>query len=277
MNHIKTHGLVECHIPKGKKTRKSRTVQFKLNCVKYCQLSLTVPFCADCEIWIRPTNGTSVATCTLCERTVNPRHRSQTNVALELGVDKQQLSKWLRKESDLSLVASERPGMKKMHMGRAVKYVDQSNELYRYVPKPVTLSTPYTHRQFLDARLNMGETVNSEWFRDEFEELLIKEIGPEHGHKLSSGWLNRLVKRHRLSSQLRTEKKEKSSAQRMLLLDHFYNDYQCLQRTLPQVDSKWGAFRPEDMWNADHIPWQFSMYFKRSYNPKNTYCWIKGS
>ena len=145
VSHIKTHGLVESHIPKGKKTKKSRTVQFKLNCVKYCQLSLTVPFCADCEIWIRPTNGTSVAVCTLCERTVNARHRSQTSVALELGVDKQQLSKWLRKESDLSLVASERPGMKKMHMGRAVMYADQSNELYRYVPKSVTLSITHTH------------------------------------------------------------------------------------------------------------------------------------
>lgn len=118
--------------------------------------------------------------------------------------------------------------------------------------------------------------MNSEWFRDEFEELLIKEFGPDHGHKLSSGWLNRLIKRHRISSQVRTEKKEKSAAQRMLLVDHFYNDLQCLQRMLPQVDTTWGAFRPEDMWNPDHIPWPFSMYFKRSFNPINTSCWIKG-
>jgi hypothetical protein len=141
VNHIKTHGIVERHIQKGKKTRKSRTVQFKLNCVKYCQLALAVPFCADCEIWIQPTDRKSVATCTLCIRTVNPRCRSQTDVALELGVSKQQLSKWLEQESGLSLIAAERPGMKKMHMGRAVKYSDQSNELYRYVPKPVALSS----------------------------------------------------------------------------------------------------------------------------------------
>jgi uncharacterized C2H2 Zn-finger protein len=139
VNHIKTHGLVERHIQKGKKTRKSRTVQFKLNCVKYCQLALAVPFCTDCEIWIQPTDRKSVAACTLCKRTVNPRCRSQTEVASELGVSKQQLSKWLELESGLSLIAAERPGMKKMHMGRAVKYSDQSNELYRYVPKPAAL------------------------------------------------------------------------------------------------------------------------------------------
>ena len=257
INHIKIHGLRDRFLTKGKKTRKARTAQFKVRCMDYTNIALTVAICFDCGIFLKPP-GT---VCPSCSRQCSTKLLTQKDAAIELGIQKQQLSKWLNNEHALRIVATERPEMKKMHPGRSVKFSEPNEVLYS---------------KFIQERKNEGEAVDGEWLKSELDEILTSAEGPEHGHKLSNGWLANFVGRYRLSSQKRTEKKEKSGPQRLLLIDHFYKEYQLLQRLLPQVCPIWGAFRPEDHWNADHIPWPFNLYFNQSYNPIGEHCWIKG-
>jgi hypothetical protein len=101
---------------------------------------------------------------------------------------------------------------------------------------------------FIHMRKNCGFPIDGYWLRAEMSDLLICRYGPDHGFRLSNGWLTNFLVRYNITDQLRTEKKYQSALERKHVVDQFFVDLRYLQTGLPQVCPVWGAFPPENQW-----------------------------
>jgi hypothetical protein len=91
---------------------------------------------------------------------------------------------------------------------------------------------------------------------------------------MSNGWLYGFCNRFPITNQMTTEKKYKSVEERIPTIVDFHRKICAIQNIYPEVCPIWGAFPPNRIWNADHIPAPFAINLKRSLNPKGQPCWI---
>lgn len=180
-------------------------------------------------------------------------------VADELGISSGLLSQWKARSDQFIAQAANLGSVRKVHDGTPRQYQLEEEVLYM---------------SFINKRQNIGFPIDHFWLRSEMNTILTHTRGPNHGAKLSKGWLNSFTALYNISSQLKTEKKKKSALERKPLIDQFHTDLMLIQRIMPQVDPVWGAYPPTNIWNADHVPLPFIVNFKRSLNPVGSDCWI---
>jgi hypothetical protein len=245
---------------KNKKLRKSHTIRFKANVLHALRQALLV-ICLSCAAY---APGRPETTCLACgQENCRPRIEYKYEVADEFGVHKSLLSKWKKKQDGFIEICSsyrKYSGYRKLHGGFAAYFPAVERKLYE---------------KFLYRRTVKGLTVDGYWLRAEFRDLLNKEYGEDGwDFQLSNGWAGGFVRRFNISCQLRTEKKMRSAVERLASINSFHTNLAWVQRKYPQRCPVWGAFPPHMMWNADHIPMPFCINLKRSFNSKNSPCWI---
>ena len=123
-----------------------------------------------------------------------------------------------------------------------------------------------------------GEEVDKNWLKERMIAIMKqrKPVGFA-SFKASNGWLQRFLRKYRISNQVQTEKKPISNAQRVPVLKAFHQELMELQRTMGKNvrDPVFGRFGPYAVWNMDQIPFSFARSHRRSYNFKNCYNWLK--
>ena len=129
------------------------------------------------------------------------------------------------------------------------------------------------YSKFAWRRLVLGLPADSYFLRSEFLQILNK-LHPGHKFKFSKGWVFRFCLRFPITSQVSTEKKAFSVEERLEKIEKFHQIIFCIQNILPRVSDIWGAFPPDKIWNADHVPAPFCVSVKRSLNMKGAPCWI---
>ena len=138
-------------------------------------------------------------------------------------------------------------------------------ELYKdFIHNRFVLGVPQDE---YDLRKRMREIVNT-----------LKEGTEEKRAKFtySDGWLTGFKRRHRISSQKRTEKKSKTFRERRQAVYAFHMGIWCLQNIIhPLRDRIWGYWTPQQIYHVDQIPLPFYLGSKRSLNPRGSYCWIR--
>lgn len=105
------------------------------------------------------------------------------------------------------------------------------------------------------------------WLKAEFL-VLLNANQPGHAFNFSNGWIYNFCRRYHISSKASTEKKYLSVQERLPLCYGFHQEIWSIQVAFPQVDDIWGAFPPENIWNADHIPAPFASNANRSLSLK---------
>ena len=76
---------------------------------------------------------------------------------------------------------------------------------------------------------------------------------------------------------MRSEKKSISNATREPTLRGFHQEVMRLQKTrgLNVRNEVYGRFGPNAIWNMDQVPFAFVRGNRKSYNLKNSFCWVK--
>jgi hypothetical protein len=242
-------------VRKAKICRTPKTLRFKIEVLDFLKESLKL-VCVECGFF-KPAHLYS-NDCTCGQKDCEPRVRFAYQVADEAGITEAMLSKYIKNDSEeWRELATDRPRCGKIHSG--VRFNKEANdELYQL---------------FLNRRKETGQPTDGYWLVHTFGEILAAKW-PNQRHPQSNRWLSRFCKRYHIGSLLKTEKKNKSVSERLPEITDFHRDIYLFQNHMPQICPIWGAYRPENIWNADHIPLPFSIDLKRSLNPKGEDCWI---
>jgi hypothetical protein len=174
--------------------------------------------------------------CAICGVVCQSRLNKECELADELGVRKGQISTWKKRSDEYVSMCSKVGSMKKLHRGVLPSYPEEEDALY----------CAFTH-----LRKNCGFPIDGYWLRAEMSDLLTSRYGPNHGFRLSNGWLTNFLARYNITDQLRTEKKYQSALERKHVVDQFFVDLRFLQTDpgwLKQCPV-WGAFPPENQWS----------------------------
>jgi hypothetical protein len=136
------------------------------------------------------------------------------------------------------------------------------------------------YKQFIHARFVLGVPQDKYNLRRNMREIVnaFKEGTEEKRRKFtySDGWLDGFKKRHRITSQAKTEKKSTSFREREPVIKAFHWGIWQLQNIVyPLRDFIWGHWSPSEIYHMDQIPLPFCLNKKRSLNPRGTYCWIR--
>lgn len=252
-----------CSLSSPKKTRKKKrkrfsyTLRFKSNCVAALREGL-LPFCVSCANFHAADDFSTECLCG--QQNCKPRVKYAYEVADEWGISPSLLSKWNNKQEIFFKLAEDRPKMQKLHSGTHPCFPSEEKTLYR---------------RFIKRRKTQGLTVDSYWIRAEFKDILDNKFGKDkYQFNFSNGWVCNFLIRHRISNQMRTEKKYKSAMERLTIINEFHFSLAHIQRNHTQKCPIWGAYPPSNTWNADHVPMPFCVNLTRSLNPKNDVCWI---
>ena len=116
-----------------------------------------------------------------------------------------------------------------------------------------------------------------EWFKHNMLQILRKNQPPAwQNFQASNGWLANFLANYEISCQTQTEKKGMSNSFRVPLLKIFHESLCRIQQTmgLNPRDLIFGRFSPLTIFNTDQIPISFIQAKRRSYNTKNSSCWV---
>ena len=171
------------------------------------------------------------------------------------------MCRWKQKADEFAELAEDKSRLKKVHPGVPPVHPEQEEELFF---------------EFCHLRRNLGLAVDCYWFRHEFRKLIIRDKGQKAADSFnySNGWVANFCRRWRITDQLKTEKKYMSPMERIQFLHDFHHDFHAMQCSMDQQSNIWGAYPPENIWNADHVPLPFTINLKRSMNLKGDDCWI---
>ena len=251
--HESTHGVLTT-VRQAKRTRRSYTVRFKANAVMHLHASM-LRMCVPCGSYILDTESSSK--CPSCDQPCKSRVKHEYIVADEIGISKGLLSKWKAKSDMWLSLPINQHGKRKGHAGPEVAFPVEEEALFC---------------SFTNMRKCIGLPVDGYWLQAEMLDLVEHTHGANHGFTPTSQWANAWCRRWKVSGQMKSEKKYLAPEERVGSLDHFHADLAYLQRTHTQRCPVWGAFRPEDIWNADHIPLPFTVNYKRSLNNGRARC-----
>jgi hypothetical protein len=186
----------------------------------------------------------------------------QYEVAAELGIPDSLLSKWKLSADVFWALANDKAG-------KAGPY-----SKLRIIPAKYPVHETELFLRFIYRRVMHGLPADQYWLKSEFTIILTQSRPEGYGKfKYSNGWLQGFLRRFSLSSQLRTEKKCVSVLARVGQLQNFFQSIRTVQRISPAI-CEFGCFPPTHIWNTDQIPMPFSLNPNRSYNVRNTPCWI---
>lgn len=149
-------------------------------------------------------------------------------------------------------------------------FVTLSNRNFR-------LEEDILYERFVYRRRARGQQVDKEWLKHEMLKIVRDKEPPAwKTFKASNGWLDNFIKTYEISCQTQTEKKGMSNSFRVPLLKIFHENLCRIQQThgVNPRDPVYGRFSPLTIWNTDQIPISFIQAKRRSYNPKNTPCWL---
>ena len=133
---------------------------------------------------------------------------------------------------------------------------------------------------FAHQRFVLGNPIDGEAVRRRMRLIVTKlqEGSPEDRarYTFKGGWLAGFKRRHRISNQLRTDKKSHSFKEREQDVRSFHRGIFLLQNVImPLRDLNWGHWVPSQVYHMDQIPLPFCLSNKRSLNPIGKYCWIR--
>jgi RNA polymerase subunit RPABC4/transcription elongation factor Spt4 len=245
--HESTHGVVAV-VRQKKRTRRSYSVRFKSNSLRHLWASM-LKVCDPCSRFVLETHSSDQ--CPSCGERCVSRVKYEYIVADELGIDKSMLSRW-KSEAEQWLNAPSENGFLdklKRHDGRALTFPVEEEALFC---------------SFTNMRKCVGLPVDCYWLQAEMLELVEQTRGPDHGFAPSNQWAHMWCKRWGVTSQMKNEKKHTSAEERRGSLDRLHVNLAYVQSSLPQRCPIWGAFRPCDMWNADHVPLPFVVNYLAS-------------
>ena len=109
---------------------------------------------------------------------------------------------------------------------------------------------------------------------------LLRKYKPKGYKKFcaSDGWLNRWLKRHKITLQSKTNKKHKSIEERLPAVSKFHQFviYGVNNRNSDR-DPKYGRFSADNRYHVDQVGGDFAQASKKTYNPQGYgECWIQG-
>jgi hypothetical protein len=213
-----------------KQTRKPRSLRFKADALCLLRMSMML-MCMVCGYFVPHDEPSRL--CVNCKVVCTSRVNSACEVADELGISKGRLSTWKKMADNEMKYVSELGSKQKLHRGVLPSYPEEEDALY----------CAFTH-----LRKNCGFPIDGFWLRAEMSDLLISRYGPNHGFRMSNGWLSKFLVRYEITDQMRTEKKYQSAVERKHVVDQFHVDLRLLQTELAQVCPTWGAFPPANQW-----------------------------
>lgn len=131
------------------------------------------------------------------------------------------------------------------------------------------------YMRFIFRRKLLGIPVDGYWLRSQMLSIVAEKQPPEwKKFKACTGWLYGWAQRYAVSSQVKTDKKSVSWEVRLPLLQQFWSHMRAVQQIDPPLCPIYGCFPASCIWNMDQLPMPFALNPKRSYNPKNSPCWI---
>lgn len=158
------------------------------------------------------------------------------------------LRDWKRKRHDIIAVATSRHKKKKKLRWYTSEYEKEEQQ---------------TYLEFCNKR-DMGRKVRGKWLRKTYRRRVIAGGGKT---KASQGWLMGFLKRWKISTQCRTNKKTCPVNDRVGPIMEFHtNLIYGLQWSGTQKCPKYGRFPPEIMFHMDQIPIEFSGTCRKTYN-----------
>ena len=239
-NHFKQHGVIPARVLEAKliRRRKRPTVKAKLKVL--AQLAE-----------FHNNNGAE------CPR-VHFKH--------QVGYDKSCISRWLQYPRFRQIAAL--PWLKCLKKLRTTVLLSCSK---------FRKETDILYQQFLYRRLGKGQEVGGQWLKRKMRAIMAEQQPPGwQNFQASDQWVAVFIKNYQISHQVQTEKKALANSLRVSLLQIFHANLCKLQQSHGRNRRHlvFGRFGPYAIWNIDQIPISFIKVERRSYNPKNTPCWV---
>ena len=153
---------------------------------------------------------------------------------------------------------------------RLRSYVIQSKSKFR-------CEQDILYDRFIYRRRAKGQEVDKAWLKREMLRIMSDNEPPGwQQFKASNGWLDTFLKNYEISFQVQTEKKGISNSFRVPLLQIFHENLCRIQQSMGRNERHpiFGRFSPLAIWNVDQIPVSFVKAKRRSYNTKNSPCWV---
>ena len=139
------------------------------------------------------------------------------------------------------------------------------------------LESDILYDRFLYRRRAMGQEVSGEWLQSEMLSIVKEYKGRGWtAFRASDCWLHSFIENYDISHQMQTEKKGMANSLRIPLLQIFHENLCRLQQSMGHNPRHpiYGRFSPLAIWNIDQVPLSFTRAKRKSYNPKNTPCWV---
>jgi len=190
----------------------------------------------------------------------------QVTVALKAKVSKSLITKWKQEAEKLKIIGST----------PELKHLLNSYKLHKH-HSPFQRESDELYKHFVFLRKTTGQEITYAWVQETMLELVKTNRPPGfETFRCSNGWVDRWRKNYRVSSQVRTEKKNVSDLARLQGLRATWSELLTLQRS-PGYNPRnvtFGRFGPEQIWNVDQIPLLFVPKRRCSLNPVGETCWI---
>lgn len=204
-----------------------------------------------------------------------PEEKLMTTIARKNGISKGMLSRYQKEASMYAVVEDETYWRRQRGLARTMN------------PKKLGIfetCNQALYYKFSYTRKVLGFPVDNFWLKNHMKKI-VKEAEDEgivaakdaENFKASNRWLQNFLEKYRITSQRGTEKKPLHVSARSALIQSFHKSIMSIQRSKgkSEPDPKYGRFVPEAIWNTDQIPVNFQNESNRSYNAKNTNCWIR--
>jgi hypothetical protein len=137
------------------------------------------------------------------------------------------------------------------------------------------LAEDLLYEKFCFRRKYMGLPTPETWLKMEFAIILSTLQCPAwRTARQSNGWVTRFKKRYGITSQCATNKHVTPVETRLPAIRKFHRALARMRSSGTRTDSKYGRFRPTNMFHMDQIPISFVQGGKRTLNMKGTRCWI---
>jgi hypothetical protein len=124
--------------------------------------------------------------------------------------------------------------------------------------------------RFIFRRTALGYPCNHFWLISEFTKIL-DETKPDNynGEPMSRKWATNFCCRFGITTQSKNNIKETDQVDRLESIRAFHRFlHLVLQKSIPQLDLKYGRFSPSRMLHVDQVPLPFASDHSRTLNPK---------
>ena len=229
----------------GQRHRKTYTLDFKLKAIKMVEQAMTRTF----------------------------KKKAPMNfVASELGVNKALISKWYKERIRLIDYRDANVGSSKTpcRIKRNIETIRSCAKNTRYPLAESMLLEEYKQQR------SKGLKVTKHWLRKKMKCALKEKYGEDVANKFqgSKNWLYRFTKRNGISKRRRTNKKQQTSIEKIVVIQEFHRELrkavQSKRRRSPSFDKKWGRWLPTNRWNVDQVPLPFINEQETTYADKGS-------